>query len=122
MISRQMVGWALVLVFVGWPQFLLAELEETPVASIELEKEVHFLTPDEATVVVPPGYYTVEAEKNGLQLTRGLLPDEGGEAFLLQAKPGTHEEQLDARSRGRSRSKRMPITSPYCCLMGRALR
>lgn len=97
MISRHMMGVALVFVFVfvGWPQTLLAELEETPVASIELEKEVHFLTPDEATVVVPSGYYTVEAEKNGLQLTRGLLPDEGGEAFLLQAKPGTHEEQLD---------------------------
>ena len=54
MITRQMVGLALMLVFVGWPQTLLAELEETPVASIELEKEVHFLTPDEATVVVPP--------------------------------------------------------------------
>jgi hypothetical protein len=82
----------LVLVFVGWPQLLLAE---TPVASIELEKEVYFLTPDEATVVVPPGFYTVEAEENGLQLTQGLLPDEGGETFLLQAKPGTHEESVE---------------------------
>ena len=45
MISRQMVGWALVLVFVGWPQTLLAELEETPVASIELEKERGFMKP-----------------------------------------------------------------------------
>lgn len=95
MISRQMVGWGLVLVFVGWPQALLAELEETPVASVEFERAVHFLTPDEANVVVPPGFYTVEAEENGLQLTHGLLPDEGGDVFLLQAKPGTHAEQLD---------------------------
>jgi len=95
MISRHMIGLALVFVFVGCPQTLLAELAETPVASIELERAVHFLTPEEATVVVPPGFYTVEATENGLQLTHGLLPDEGGEAFLLQAKPGTHEEQLD---------------------------
>ena len=101
MISRQIIGWGLVLVFVGWSQALRAELEETSVASIELEKEVHFLTPEEATVVVPPGFYTVEAEENGLQLTHGLLPDEGGEAYLLQAKPGTHEEPVDGPSRGR---------------------
>jgi hypothetical protein len=95
MALKHMMGLALVFVFVGWPQTLLAELEETSVASIELEKEVHFLTPDEVNVVVPPGYYTVEAAENGLQLTRGLLPDEGGEAFLLQATPGTHEEPVD---------------------------
>ena len=37
MISRHIVGLGLALIFLGWPQLLLAELEETPVASIELE-------------------------------------------------------------------------------------
>ena len=72
---KHMLPFGLVLVFVGLPQALLAELEETPVASIELERAVHFLTPEEATVVVPPGFYTVEATENGLQLVHGLLPD-----------------------------------------------
>ena len=96
MALKHMLPFGLVLIFLGLPQALLAEMTEAPVASIELEKEVHFLTPDEANVVVPPGYYTVEAAENGLQLTRGLLPDEGGDAFLLQAKKGTHKKQLDA--------------------------
>ena len=103
MISRQIVGWGLVLVCVGWPQTLLAEMEETPVASIELEREVHFVSPDEANVIVPPGFYTVEATDNGLQLVHGLLPDEGGDVFLLRTKPGTHQESEEspiARSLG----------------------
>ena len=95
MISRQIVSWGLVLVCVGWPQTLLAEMEETPVTSIEFEREVHFVTPDEGNVMVSPGFYTVEAAENGLQLTHGLLPDEGTEVFLLQTKPGTHDEPLD---------------------------
>jgi hypothetical protein len=77
------------------PQSLLANTDVLPFASIELEREVYFLTPDDEDVVVPPGFYTVEPAPKGLQLIGGITPHEAGEAFLIQAKTRPHEEEVD---------------------------
>ena len=94
MIWKHVWLFVVIPVLVGLPQPLFAEIEETSVPSIELERAVHFMTPEEVDVIVPPGFYAVEATENGLQLVRGFLPDEVGETFFIQAKPGTHEKPL----------------------------
>jgi hypothetical protein len=95
MISRQMAGLGLMLVFLGLPQALLAELAEAPVASIELERAIYFSTPDDEDVVVPPGFYTVEAGPKGFQLIGGITPHEAGEPFLIKGNLRPYEEAVD---------------------------
>ena len=58
--------------------------------SVEIDKEVHFLTPDGEDVVVAPGDYEVQAEKEGLRL---MAEDaDASESLVIEAKPITHEE------------------------------
>ena len=68
----------------------VAELTESGPPSIEIDKEVHFLTPEGDDVVVAPGDYAIQAEKNGLR----LLAEDGetSDSLLIEAKAITHEE------------------------------
>ena len=62
--------------------------------TVEIDKEVHFLTLEGEDVVVAPGAYGVRAEKEGLR----LIAEEGAssESQLIEAKPITHEETAKA--------------------------
>jgi len=68
----------------------VADLAEPGLPSVEIDKEVHFLTPDGEDVVVAPGGYAVQAEKEGLR----LMAEDGeeSESLLIEAKSITHEE------------------------------
>lgn len=67
-----------------------AEVSEDPTA-ITLVRPVHFLAPDGSDVFVQPGIYRVESADPGLQ----LIPAEGN-ARLLGAEAGTHDEEVKA--------------------------
>ena len=75
----------------------LKEEDAVPVESkpvIELEREVHFLTPTGEDAVVSSGMYSVEAAEGGLRLT----PSEEGEdkAVIIQAEATTHEDSVES--------------------------
>ena len=61
---------------------------------IELEQEVHFLTPAGEDIVVPPGPYTIEAEQTTLQLI--LDNEETTQPITIQTDTTTHEKLLNA--------------------------
>ena len=67
-----------------------AEFEQV----IELEREVHFLTPTGENVVVLPGTYSVEAGDAALR----LIPDDEQttQPITIQAESTTHEESLES--------------------------
>jgi len=93
--SKPVCFWAIVFFLPLVPHALLADTEGVPLASIKLEKQVYFMSPDEEDLVVPPGYYTVEAASDGLQLIGGLTPEQAGEAFLLQVRTRPSGEQVE---------------------------
>ena len=74
-----------------------SEKDATPVESemvIELEKAVHFLTPQGEDVVVSSGTYTVESFKDLIRLKPS---DEGeGKAVIVQAEATTHEKSIES--------------------------
>ena len=61
-------------------------------STVEIDKDVHFLTPEGEDVVVTPGAYEVKAEKEGLR----LIAEEGtgSESIVIDAKPAKHEESV----------------------------
>jgi hypothetical protein len=61
---------------------------------IELDREVHFLTPKGEDVLVSPGAYTVETADGGLQ----LIPsgEEPAEVLIIAAKSTRHEKSVDS--------------------------
>ena len=75
----------------------LKEEDAVPVESetlIELEREVHFLTPQGEGAVVSSGMYSVEAAEGGLRLTPS---DQGNDkAVIINAETTTHEEALES--------------------------
>jgi hypothetical protein len=95
MISKQLWFLAMVFIWQVLPQSLLANTDALPFASIEKEREVYFLTPDDEDVVVPPGFYTVEPAPKGFQLIGGITPHEAGEAFLIKGNLRPYEEAVD---------------------------
>lgn len=58
--------------------------------TITLARSIHFLAPDGSDVLVPPGTYTVEQAEEWLR----LIPGERHQAFLLEAEPSSHEENI----------------------------
>ena len=69
------------------------QMADTAVAgppTVEIDKEVHFLTPEGEAVVVAPGAYEVQAEKDGLR----LIAEEGTgeESVIIEATPTDHKE------------------------------
>ena len=62
--------------------------ENNPI--ITLERSIHFLAPDGSDVLVPPGTYTLEAAEEWLR----LIPGERHNAYLLEAEPSSHEENI----------------------------
>ena len=67
---------------------------EPGVPTVEIDKEIHFLTPEGEDVVVAPGAYEVKAEKNGLR----LIADEGTgkESMVIDAQSTSHKETMTA--------------------------
>ncbi len=61
-------------------------------ATVEIDKQVHFLTPDGEDVVVSPGAYEVKIEKDGLR----LIAEEGtgSESTVIDAEAAKHEESV----------------------------
>jgi len=59
--------------------------------TITLEQPIHFLAPDGSDVLVPPGTYTVEQAEDWLR----LIPGERHNAYLLEAEPASHEENIE---------------------------
>ena len=59
---------------------------------IEIDRTLHFLSPQGKDVVVSSGIYTVEATEGGLR----LIPSEEtkGEALTIEAKPTSHEQSV----------------------------
>ncbi|TFG61210.1 MAG: hypothetical protein E4H32_07645, partial [Nitrospirales bacterium] len=59
---------------------------------VEIDRETHFLTPTGEDVVVFPGAYLVQAEKDGLR----LIAEEGtsSESVMIEATSTTHEQTL----------------------------
>jgi hypothetical protein len=96
MIPKQLWFLAMVFVWQVLPQSLLANTDALPFASIELEREVYFLTPDDEDAVIPPGFYTVEPAPKGLQLIEGITPHEAGETFLIRANMRPYEEKVES--------------------------
>ena len=61
-------------------------------ATVEIDKQVHFLTPEGEDVVVSPGAYELKIEKGGLR----LIAEEGtgSESTVIDAKSAKHEESV----------------------------
>ena len=57
--------------------------------TVEIDKEVHFLTPEGEDAVIAPGAYEVRPEKDGLRL---VAEEDTSESLVIEAKPITHEE------------------------------
>jgi len=95
MIGKHLLSICFVFMIPGMAHPLLAETDSLPFATIELEKNVHFMTPNDEDVVVPPGFYTVEAAPKGFQLIGGITPHEAGEAFLIKGNLRPYEEAVD---------------------------
>ena len=66
----------------------VTDLVEQGPPTVEIDKEVHFLTPEGEDVVVAPGAYEVQAEKEGLRL---VAEEDTSESQIIEAKPITHE-------------------------------
>jgi len=96
MIAKYLLSFLLVFMIPGVAHPLVAETDGLPFATIELEKNIHFMTPNDEDVVVPPGFYTVEAAPGGLQLIEGITPHEAGEAFLIRANMRPYEEKVES--------------------------
>jgi hypothetical protein len=84
------VGLLLILI-VFVPTFSVA-VETSPLPTIELERSVHFFSPDGDDVLVGPGAYEVEAGENFLRLFPFI--GEKPPAVLVEAKPVKHEENI----------------------------
>ena len=67
---------------------------EPAVPTVEIDKEIHFLTPEGEDVMVAPGEYEVRAEKEGLR----LIAEEGvgGESMVIEAQSTNHQEKITA--------------------------
>lgn len=65
----------------------VTDLAEPGPPTVEIDKEVHFLTPEGEDVVVAPGDYGVQAEKEGLR----LMAEDGdtSESLLIEGQ-GNH--------------------------------
>ena len=59
--------------------------------TVEIDKNVHFLTPAGEAVVVGPGAYEVKAEKDGLRLI--AQEGTGEESLVVEATPTDHKEK-----------------------------
>ena len=72
----------------------MADTAEPGAPTVEIDKEVHFLTPEGEDVVVAPGAYEVKAEKDGLR----LIAEEGTgkESMVVDATPTDHKEKTTA--------------------------
>lgn len=59
---------------------------------VQIDRDTHFLTPDGEDVVVFPGAYLVQSEKNGLR----LIAEEGtgSESVVIAASDQTHQQKL----------------------------
>ena len=64
------------------------------IPTVEIDKEIHFLTPEGEDVMVAPGEYEVRAEKEGLR----LIAEEGadGESMVIDAQSTNHQEKITA--------------------------
>jgi len=67
----------------------VTDLTEPGPPTVEIDKEVHFLTPKGEDIVVAPGAYELQAQKEGLRL---VAEEDTSESQLIEAKPITHEE------------------------------
>ena len=67
---------------------------EQAIPTVEIDKEIHFLTPEGEDVMVAPGEYEVRAEKEGLR----LIAEEGidGESMVIDAQSTNHQEKITA--------------------------
>ena len=67
---------------------------EPTIPTIEIDKEIHFLTPEGEDVMVAPGEYEVRAEKEGLR----LIAEEGadGDSMVIDAQSTKHQEKITA--------------------------
>lgn len=89
---RMTVALGLLSVGVLWSG--LAVSQEIPAGpSIQLDRAVHFLSPDGTDTVLAPGVYGVETKD---EKSINLTAVGGGKAITIQAESGTHEEQLSA--------------------------
>ena len=96
MIAKHLLRFCLMVLVLGMTHPLLAENDDLPNATIELEKNIHFMTPNDEDVIVPQGFYTVEAVPGGMQLIEGITAHEAGEIFLIRAKLRPYEEKMEA--------------------------
>lgn len=72
----------------------LAVSKEVPAGpTIELERAVHFLSPDGTDTVLAPGVYVAEAKDEKVITVTAV---DGGKPITIQAEAGTHAEQLSA--------------------------
>ena len=72
----------------------VADTAQAGPPTVEIDKEVHFLTPEGEDVVVQPGAYEVRAEKEGVRLVADESDESG--SLLIEATSITHEEKANA--------------------------
>ncbi len=88
--NKQKLKWVpfLVLLVIGIGGMIGEGILAAP--NITLEQEVHFLSPDGEDVQVSPGQYEVEVAETWLK----LVPEEGRDAWLIEASTIVHDEDL----------------------------
>ncbi len=65
--------------------------ESSDPMSFQLNRPVHFLSPEGTNILLRTGTYSVASYDQGLQLTPAT-----GNAFLIGAAPSTHEEEVES--------------------------
>jgi hypothetical protein len=77
-------------IFLGSSNAGYAEQVEEDLETITLPTPLHFLSPAEEDVTVPPGTYAITMGEDGMQLDSTT----GFQSYLIDSKPNTHTEEL----------------------------
>ena len=85
-------SFSMMVVFYGCSMSYATDIAEQETATVEIDKEVHFLTSKGEGVVVSPGIYEVQAVAEGLRLTAPTGTDT--ESIVIDAIATVHQETI----------------------------